>query len=193
MTQKKTSRKTESKDWWRRSLPFYFLGVAFWIRARIFCVTGSTKSKRKKKSRTSAGDTIATGQTWNRWHVNWHRHTACHTHTTHLMSPLDITREAIGNIYQNLEVKLEYLFQQKLNLPPPQQKKKKWSSWATEDKFRKPKPFFFILLTWKECFKKKTKRADFSLSIQSRADGWRRMGEISNKTSPVYSVWCEND
>ncbi len=96
---KKRREKQESRRGLMTALPsfFHFLGVAFWIRASIFCVTGSDKIERKKKkSRTSAGDTIATGQTWNRWHVNWHRHTACHTQ--HTWCHLSISREKLQGI-----------------------------------------------------------------------------------------------
>lgn len=66
------------------------------------------------------------------------------SHTTHLMSPLDITREAIGNIYQNLEVKLEYLFQQNLNLPL---NNKKMIQRSYRRQIPEAQAFFFILLT----------------------------------------------
>lgn len=56
--------------------------------ARVFSASGNRQNRKKEKKRrkTSAQDTIATGQTWNRWHVNWHTDTQRVTHTTHLMS-----------------------------------------------------------------------------------------------------------
>ena len=70
--------------------------------ARIFCVGNrqnrKKKKKKKKKTENVGTDTIATGQTWNRWHVNWHRHTACHTQHTwcHLV---DITAKGNGILF----------------------------------------------------------------------------------------------
>ncbi len=98
-SRKKRREKQESKRGLMTALPsfLYFLGVAFWIRARIFCVTESTKSKGKigaerrqeTQSRRARREIDDTSTDTNTQRVT-------HTHTTHLMSPLDITREAIG-------------------------------------------------------------------------------------------------
>jgi hypothetical protein len=63
---------------------------------------------------------------------------------------------------------LEYLFQQNLNLPL---NNKKMIRRSYRRQIPEAQAFFFLSFSLEKNVSKKTKRADFSLSIQSRADG----------------------
>lgn len=85
------------EDWWRcYPLDFFFKAWhlnprAYFLRRRIDKIDGKKKKGGNSRTKNVGTDTIATGQTWNRWHVNWHRHTACHTQ--HTWCHLSISRE----------------------------------------------------------------------------------------------------
>jgi hypothetical protein len=137
-----------SSPWRKKKRQGELMTSPFESLARVFSASGNRQNRKKEKKRrkTSAQDTIATGQTWNRWHVNWHTDTQRVTHTTHLMSsPSRYHGKRQWNIIYS----------------------KKWSrELQKKDKIPEANPFSPI-------FWKRNKKA--VTHISNHTDGWRRM------------------